>query len=88
MLEENNDKFNILINLIREILKRLEQFNPVEEFVFLNIVETASMLKVSEKSIRRWHNEGTLKGVYIGGSMYFLKSQLIKDAILNKLNKK
>jgi len=88
MLEENNDKFNILINLIREILKRLEQFNPVEEFVFLNIVETASMLKVSEKSIRRWNSKGTIKGVYIGGSMYFLKSQLIQDAILNKLNKK
>jgi len=88
MLQENNDKLDIVINLIYQVLKRLEQFKPVEEVVFLTIVETASMFKVSEKTIRRWNDDGTIKGFYIGGSMYFSKSELVKDAIVNKLNKK
>ena len=88
MLQENNDKLDVVINLIHQILKRLEQFKPVEEFVFLTIVETASMLRVSEKTIRRWHADGTIKGVYIGGSMYFSKSELVKNAKVNKLNKR
>jgi len=45
------------------------------------------MFKVSERTMRRWHTEGFIKDVYIGGSMHFLKSELLKNAKINKLNK-
>jgi DeoR/GlpR family transcriptional regulator of sugar metabolism len=88
MLQEDNDKLDITISLIHEVIRRLEQINPVEEVVFLTIVETASMFKVSERTIRRWHTDGFIKGFYIGGSMHFSKSELVKTAKVNKLNKK
>lgn len=88
MLQEDRDKLDITISLIHEVLRRLEQVNPAEEVTFLTIVETASMFKVSEKTIRRWNTDGFIKGVYIGGSMYFSKSELVKTAKVNKLNRK
>lgn len=86
MLQEDRDKLDITINMIHEVLRRLEQINPVEEVSFLTIVETATMFKVSEKTIRRWNTDGFIKGVYIGGSMYFSKFELLKNAKVNKLN--
>lgn len=88
MLQEDSDKLDVVIDLIKLVLQRLEQIDPNEEIIFLTIVETAIMFKVSERTIRRWQTDGFIKGFYIGGSLHFSKKELLKAAIVNKINKK
>lgn len=88
MLQKDDDKLDLVIDLIHLVLKRLEQADPAKDPVFLNIVETADMFKVSERTIRRWLADGVIKGFYIGGSIHFSKDELIQVAMVNRLNKK
>lgn len=88
MLQEDNDKLDVVIDLIKLVLQRLSQIDPNEEIIFLTIVETASMFNVSERTIKRWQTDGFIKGFYIGGSMYFSKKELLQAAVANKINRK
>ncbi|KIO76128.1 hypothetical protein TH53_16785 [Pedobacter lusitanus] len=88
MLEEINKKIDLLISLINQVVQLLGHGGALEEAIYLTLVETASMLKVTERTIRRWHTDGLIKAVYIGGSMHFSKKELLETIMINKLNKK
>jgi len=39
--------------------------------------EVAEMLRVSERTVRRWAKQGRIPGVRIGKDWYFLESELL-----------
>ena len=68
-----------LLNLLIELLKRLLAGlgNPAQRHGLLLPEEVTMMLRISERSLRRYEAQGVLRPLRIGGMRYYLMSDII-----------
>lgn len=70
-----------LLNLLAELLKRLLAGlgNPAHKHGLLLPEEVIRMLRISERALRRYNEQGVLKPLKIGGMRYYLMSDIIES---------
>jgi len=68
-----------LLNLLAELLKRLLAGlgNPAHRYGLLRPEEVTVMLHISDRTLRRYNEEGILRPLRIGGMRYYLISDII-----------
>lgn len=69
-----------LLQLLAELLKRLLAGlgNPAHRHGLLLPEEVIKMLRISDRTLRRYNEEGTLRPLRIGGMRYYLMSDIIE----------
>ncbi len=77
-----------LLNLIAELLKRLLAGigNPAHRHGLLLPEEVTMMLHISDRTLRRYNEEGILRPLRIGGMRYYLMSDIIDSGRNNGAN--
>ncbi|HWK99715.1 MAG TPA: helix-turn-helix domain-containing protein [Parapedobacter sp.] len=70
-----------LLNLLAELLKRLLAGlgNPAHKHGLLLPEEVIRMLRISERTLRRYNEQGVFTPLKIGGMCYYLISDIIES---------
>ena len=74
-----------LLNLLAELLKRLLAGlgNPAHRHGLLLPEEVTTMLCISDRTLRRYSEQGILRPLRIGGMRYYLKDDIIRSGRSN-----
>lgn len=83
-------KLAVIYKLLHTINDKLEDKEAIvpQDDVLLTINETAAYFSVSSRTIRRWQTGGLIDPIQIGGTVFYIKSQLVHIVKMNGLNKK
>lgn len=75
---EMNDKVNLLINVLAEMMstKKQEKF-VTHERNLLDTNDVKSMFRISDRTLRRWRNKKLLKSVIIVGCLYYRREDVM-----------
>ncbi len=70
-----------LLNLLAELLKQLLAGlnNPAHRHGLLLPEEVTTMLHISDRTLRRYNEQGTLHPLRIGGMRYYLMADIIES---------
>lgn len=70
-----------LLQLLAELLKRLltGMGNPAHRHGLLLPEEVTAMLRISERTLRRYTEQGMLRPLRIGGMKYYLMADIIES---------
>jgi len=69
-----------LLNLLVELIKRLLAglCNPAQRHGLLYPEEVIEMLRITDRTLRRYDDQGTLCPLRIGGESYYLMADIIE----------
>lgn len=90
MLRNLFEKFDILIQLVTEMLDQFKQEQNKVPFddsdIYISLCKAACVHKVSERQLYRWKQQKLITPTYFGAYPFFNKITLAQDIKDNKLS--
>lgn len=73
-----------VVNEMKDLIKGMDKKNKSNEY--LSRKDTCILLKIDQSTLYRWTKSGQLKSYGIGNRVYYLKEDIQKVLLENKLN--